>query len=158
MVSGNLRTFASSKQMNDMDRYCKIPVTEMTNKDKIHAMVHRMNIMGSTHVWPEFGTHAMAFEYRRVGVAKHMWLYDIDANNVMFCPEDEERTKKEGKPCPDYGNIWEMPLHWFSESHLYQILVTFKYACKRSLMPEAYAEVINEIGETPETDNVFIKD
>ena len=65
-----------------MDRYCKIPVTEMTNKDKIHAMA----------------------------------------------------------------------------SHLYQILVTFKYACKRSLKPEAYAEVISEIGETPETDNVFLKD
>ena len=132
-----------------MDRYCEIPVEKMTNRDHLKAMVHRMDIMGGTHVWPEFGRFAAAFENRSVGVADHMWLYDIHCHHIVMCPEDKDRSKKEGRPCPDYHQMWQIPLHWLSEGHLYSILVTLKDACKTQLTTKAYAEVLNEIGETP---------
>lgn len=139
-----------------MRRYCEIPVEKMTNADKIKAMTHRMNIMGGTYVWPKFGEFTFAFENVGVGAGDSMYLYEVGMTKLIFCEMDKERMKKEGtdKPLPNYGKQWEMPIDWFSESFLYSVLMTLKYACKRSLTSQAYAEVINEIGETPETDRV----
>ena len=135
-----------------MERYCKIPVENMTNTDKVIAMVERINIMGSTHVWPEFGTFTMAFEERHVGLGDYMYLYDITSTGLVFCQMDKERMKKENttKPLPLYGKMWRMPLNWFSEELMYSVFMTLKSVCKRSLTPNAYEEVLFEIGETPE--------
>ena len=141
-----------------MRRYCEIPVEKMTNGDKVKAIVHRMDIMGSTHVWPKFGEFTFAFEHRYIGAGDSMYLYDITATDLIFCEVDKERMKKENtdKPIPLYGKHWEMPLHDFSESFLYNVLVTLKYACKRGLTSQAYEEVLYEIGETPDNDKVDV--
>jgi hypothetical protein len=134
-----------------MTRYCDIPVEKMTNLDKIKSICERISRMGGVHIYPVFGTFTMASENVSY-VGDSMYLYDITSTKLVFCEIDKERSEttdpfdgREKKP--NLSKMWNMPLNWFSESFLYNVLVTLKKECREHLTENAYKEVLFEIGE-----------
>lgn len=117
----------------------------MTNYDKIVAIVNRVSLFGSTHIYPRFGSFVMAFDKSNY-YSNNLYLYDITSNDLVFCSVNNNRSEL-GELYPNYQDMHCMPLHWFDDKFLYGVLVTLKAGCREYLNENAYKEVMFEIGE-----------